>query len=338
MWSTPCARTVFPEGFRIASEHVRAVILIDGGILWSPEFRLGSGRWVKPLAEAPWSGDPAMGEDEHLPPTMRVLGGAFLGLPFGGRGLEVEAHGWAARPPKFPHHGVAAASRWHVDVAHTERMLLRLDVAEPHPVAWIEQDIRCGDDRSEIRIEVRVETREDVRLPLGYHPILRMPDRPGDLRIEATFGTGFAFPAVLNPLGQAMPGAVFSTLSDVEGKAGPLDFSTLPHGAPAEDLLMMTKLRSPIQAHFLDEAYRLRLDWDRSALPNCVLWTHDRALGERPWGHRFRGVGIEPGAMAFDLAPTEYDTHHHAEETLTVAFQANEVRCFAFAMSVEEEQ
>jgi hypothetical protein len=52
-----------------------------------------------------------------------------------------------------------------------------------------------------------------------------------------------------------------------------------------------------------DDGSGVELDWDRAVLPSVLLWISDRALGGDPWEHRYRGLGVEPVAAAFDLHP-----------------------------------
>jgi hypothetical protein len=67
-------------------------------------------------------------------------------------------------------------------------------------------------------------------------------------------------------------------------------------------VLLLTVVRGPVEARFADGC-GVVLDWDRTVLPSVLLWISDRALGGDPWEHRYRGLGVEPVAAAFDLPP-----------------------------------
>lgn len=46
----------------------------------------------------------------------------------------------------------------------------------------------------------------------------------------------------------------------------------------------------------------MTLDWDRDILPSLMLWISDRGAEDPPFNGRYRGLGVEPLAAAFDLA------------------------------------
>jgi hypothetical protein len=45
----------------------------------------------------------------------------------------------------------------------------------------------------------------------------------------------------------------------------------------------------------------IEIDWDSAALPHAMIWLSDRQLSDAPWNGRYRGLGIEPIASAFDF-------------------------------------
>jgi hypothetical protein len=319
----------------ISSPYVRARVLIDGGLLWRPEFLLGDSQWVTPLAEAPWAEDPAIQRDQSLPPYIRKLGGAFLGLPFGGRGVPPGLLGWHETPATPPHHGICASAIWSAKQIGSDRVDLVLEPGPENPLSRIEQTIRCAPDCAKISVIVSAMARSDLRLPLGYHPVLRLPEFPAKIRVNANFERGHVFPYALNPLGRAKPSATFFGLEDVPGEATErLDFSSLPHGRATEELLLLTRVAGPIDTHFDDSGFVLRLDWDRATLPNCLMWLHDGATKSHPWGGSFRGLGVEPCASAFDFSGSD-DPLAKGGDTTAVEFRADEPRTFQFSLEVQ---
>ena len=282
---------------------VRAKVYPTGGLLSEAEFHLGDGRWVKPLAEAPWAGEPLPAD---TPGHLLRLGGEFFCLPFGGCGPSHDGTpGYEAmfqEPFDQPTHGPAGNAEWTVGAATGGSVTLTLDLPEPHAVARIERMITLGTDRPEARFDMRVEARRKDRVPMAFHPILRLPGQPRRLRLEADFADGFNYPGV-HPHRKtlAAPGGRFRRLDAVPGHGGqPQDFSALPPGPIVEDNILLAGMRGPVTATFLDEGFRLVTDWDRTQLPHAMLWLHDRATEDRPWNGRYRGLGIEPMAACFD--------------------------------------
>jgi hypothetical protein len=179
---------------------------------------------------------------------------------------------------------------------------LTLDLPEAYAVRRIERTIALTEDRPEIRFSIRIEARRAGSVPAAFHPILRLPERPGALRLDASFEAGFTYPAVhCHRRTMAAPGHRFTRLDAVPGHDGRgVDFSALPPGGVVEDNILLAGARGPVTAHFIDEAFRLTVDWDRTQLPHVMLWLHDRATLDAPWHGRYRGLGIEPMAACFD--------------------------------------
>lgn len=294
-----------PVSWSLDWSHGKARVLATGGILWECAFRLADGRWFAPLAQAPWGGKLA---EDRFPGHMRWLGGEFPCLPFGVGGLLREpVPAWAGvldNAVNEPAHGHAANDPWQAVSAGADHVEIRLEYPENHDIARLTRRIRAVPGRPRLDLELVVEARRDCRYPLGLHPILRLPERPRALRIEARFALGMTYPAVVEPDRMlAEPGRDFHDLAAVPGRqGGHVDLSRMPSGAEAEDVVQLLGISGPVQATFLDEAAALELDWDRALLPACQIWISDRALKTEPWNGSFRGLGIEPTASAFDFA------------------------------------
>lgn len=287
----------------IETAHGRGRVYPTGALLTEVTLRLGDGRWVSPLAEAPWAGEP---QPPEVPPHLHRLGGEFFCLPFGGGGTAVDpAPGYEAMvagPVDYPPHGPAANATWEI-VAHVPgSVTLTLELPEPFAVARLLRTIRIAADAPAIESRVLVQARRKARVPAAFHPILRLPQTPPALQIDATFARGFTYPATLVPDRMlSRPGARFAALDRLPGRQGGLvDLSSVPPGGIVEDVVLMAGMHGPVRAHFRDEAFALVIDWSREHLPHCMLWLHDRALNEPPWSGRYRGLGVEPMAACFD--------------------------------------
>jgi hypothetical protein len=286
----------------IGSDFVAASILLEGGILWEPRFRLADDSWVAPLAMAPWAYEGASAPSSGDLAYIRKLGGAFLGLPFGGRAIETEVGGWAIAAGEAPLHGLCATARWQIADQKADRATIVLDFPAESAIASVEQAFVCAANCARIDVTVTIQARSAEALAIGYHPILRLPEEPGTLELRADFGCGYTAP-MANGAARTLHGVPFGRLAEVPAKAsGPIDLSRLPTGDTGEELLLLGRVTGPVIARYHDAGYDLMLDWDRAVLPNCLIWYHDRAAEAPPWHGRFRGIGIEPCASAFDFS------------------------------------
>lgn len=287
---------------RVEGPAARALLRATGGQLWRPEFRLADGRWVRPLAEAPW-GEGATGRRaEGLPGHLVDLGGEFVGLPFGGNAEILDpVPGWeAARAGGGPDpmHGPAANLAWRLEGASGAsgaQAVAALDL----PGLALRRRVTA--EGPSIRVELELDAASPLRAPVAFHPNLRLPDRPGGLALEAAFAEGRSYPGRFAHDAMALaPGRRFARLAAAPGRGGPLDLARLPLGPPVDDVALLLGCRPPVVARFLDEGFAVEVDWD-PRLPHCMLWLHDRGLAAPPWGGRFRALGVEPMAAAFDL-------------------------------------
>jgi hypothetical protein len=294
-----------PQRWSIASSHARAEILSTGGMLNDAAFRLGDGRWIKPFATAPWAGNSEMAD---LPGHMRWLGGEFACLPFGcGGPVRGVTPAWRATldgSVTQPNHGAAANKEWSPVGRTAEAVELRIDYPPEDSIAYLIRRVEAARDAAAFNLSLEIHARKKDRVPVGLHPIVSL-DRPvGDVRLSADFAAGFCYPAIVEPDRMLTePGGRFSSLASVPGRAGGrIDFSRLPVAEPTEDVVQICNVRGPITVDLVDDRARLIVDWDRKILPHASIWVGDRALQSRPWGGRFRGLGIEPIASCFDFS------------------------------------
>ena len=282
------------ETVQIASPHVRAEVRAEAAIVRLAEFRLGD-RWIAPFADAPWAGDPAVAAGH-----MRWLGGEFFCLPFGGDAYPDAAGGWASTAGDTPLHGRAATNGWTITKAASDRVTLELAYPLGHAVERIERTVICASDTPVLDIAVSIHARRAARVPAAFHPILRLPERAGALRLDARFASARTHPDTRGPW--LAPDRAFDSLARAPGRNGTVvDLSALPPGPAGEAVAQLLRVEGPITTAFVDESFALTLDWDRAALPHALVWVHDRAIDTPPWNGAFRGVGIEPCASAFDL-------------------------------------
>lgn len=294
------------ESWPIAWRGGAARVLAVGGILWDCRFDLPSGRRIAPFAAAPWAGEDSA-EMRAQPGHMRWLGGEFPCLPFGGGGpVTAPAADWRHLLDggvNDPPHGHAANDPWRLVARSGASVELALDYPAGHDIARVGRRVAAVGDRPALDFEFTIEARRDCAYPIGLHPILALPERPGAMRLEADFALGLTYPAIVDPGAMpTAPGRSFVSLAEVPAPGGTVDLRHLPIGRPAEDVVQLLGMRGPLRAVNTEAGFALSLDWDRALLPSCQIWISDRALQRFPWRGAFRGLGIEPTAGAFDFA------------------------------------
>lgn len=277
--------------------HGEAKVLATAAMLDTCLFDLPNGRFT-PFARAPWMGTI---EDKSIVGHLRELGGDFVGIPFGtGRPMPDAPPEWAAlmqEPPQHPIHGPSGDADWTIAAATDHSVTLTLDYPEDSPVLRLERIVAGRPGEPAIDFTLRVVARRKANLSLGLHPNFRLPEEPRRLRLDADFAFGLVYPA------QAAHGQQeFSDLSQVPQPGGKtIDFSHVPLTPRADRLAQLCGMRGPLTGTYLDEGAGFELDWDRTLLPSLHIWHTDGGIGGSPWNNRFRGIGLEPLASAFDL-------------------------------------
>jgi len=290
------------DAVHIETAYARGTVYPTAALFTDIEFKLPSGRWVQPMATAPW------GEalDPAIPGHLRRLGGEFFCLPFGGGGtVRDPIAGWeslATASPNEPMHGPAANAEWQIVAQDRHSVRLSLDLPEDYIVSRIERCITLGADRPVANAAITLEIRESGRVPVAFHPILRLPAEVSRLHLSAEFARGFTYPALIEPDRMACePGQTFAHLQNVpKRRGGSVDLSRLPLGPRVDDVVLLAGMSGPLRAAFYDDGYALTVDWPRDLLPHCLVWIHDRGIDVPPWNGSYRGIGIEPLASAFD--------------------------------------
>jgi hypothetical protein len=328
------------NSWTIAWSHGTATVSALGGMVGPATFDLEAGRSVQPFAIAPWSilDTPGLAAE---PGHMHALRGDFFCLPFG---LD-------APPPNLPErwrpasafvtdgglHGPPANMVWNGEVSPDGASCrLRLDLPAPHPIATLARTILGRPGAPAIIIETTVLPRHDACLPVGLHPILRMPARAGRGRLHVAFRTGWTHPAGSSD-SRLLPDRPFDALDAVPGRAGTLDLSLLPPAVDCEDTLQLLDV-AEVRFENLDEGYSVTLDWDRTLLPDLHLWLAAGRPRAFPWHGRFRGLGLEPVCAAFDLgAAVSADAANPLRDlghATAFAFRAGDAVTFSLTLDV----
>lgn len=301
------------HSIELVSSFVRASVSPTSAMLVDAEFTV-DGRARRPFARAPWVGSDPANQPGHL----RVLGAEFVAVPFGSAPIpdDLDASWPSATTPSLPH-GLAADADWMITEATPERVTLTLAYPDSDDLVGLTRTIALRTDEAAIDFTLTLHARRDTRVAVGLHPILRLPERARDLHLDVSFARGYTYPGTVWPgAGPTTPARTFERLDAIPAQDATIpdltttDFSRLPLSDAAdptgltEDVVLLAGVSSSLEARFLDDGTRLTLDWDRSVIPSLMLWLSDRALQEEPWLGRYRGLGVEPIAAAFDFDNT----------------------------------
>jgi hypothetical protein len=279
-----------------------------GAMLAPVTFVLGDGRQVSPLHIAPWAGEAGT---ESLPGILRRLRGEWPCVPFG---YSVPPDGftpeWAKciRPAAAGEevHGHSSNHHWRWEEAPAGALRLSIDYPEDGPVSRLERTITPDPSAPAIDLDLRIEVRDDCRLPIGLHPVFRLPATPGGARLEpGRFDHGLTYPATVEPSAPlfARDGR-FANLQQVPSRTGTaVDASRLPLAADTEELLQLNGIDGRAALVNEAEGYRVTLSWQREHFPSLLLWLSNRGRKMPPWNGRHVAIGVEPICSPFGLGP-----------------------------------
>ena len=231
---------------------------------------------VEPLYEAPWlgqwSGDP----------LLTHLRGDFVCVPFG-----------------MPGHGYAANHEWKLVASTASSAVLAIDYPTAHEVQRVPRTVTCVDGALEF--EDRITMRRQAALPLGLHPIFRLPDEPGAASLELPPAAAIFTPdQAPEPTARLLPGQRFTDPTAAPAVDSSADLTRLPWEGRSEDLVQLADVQEGRVVLTVD-GHRTVLEWDTTLLRHCLLWISNRGRDYQPWNGRNRCLGIEPITSAFDL-------------------------------------
>ncbi|MFO1149038.1 MAG: hypothetical protein U1E62_11745 [Alsobacter sp.] len=279
-----------------------------GAMLGPVTFVLADGRQVSPLHVAPWAHEP---EAQEQPGILRKLRGEWPCAPFG---YSVPSEGWPepwARvmgdaEPDEEIHGHCSNHAWTWQEGEAGALSLSLAYPASSPVESVERIIRPDPSGPAVDIEFGIVVRRACRLPIGLHPVFRLPVEAGAATLDlGRFRQGRTYPHDLEP-GAALfaADATFSTLAAVPARAGGvIDASRLPLAAETEELLQIEGVDGRAVLANPREGYGVELTWQTEHFPSLLLWISNRGRKGSPWNGRHVALGVEPICSPFGLGP-----------------------------------
>jgi galactose mutarotase-like enzyme len=203
-----------------------------------------------------------------------------------------------------PAHGHASNAHWELVEQSASGITLQVTYPEQHPVRRLRRGIRPRPSEPGLDLELEIEARANVRLPVGLHPVFRLSGRTRGTHLKpGAFQFGLTFPGDFEPGADLLaPGATFSSLQAVPTACdNAIDLLRLPLERKWENLVQLCGMDGSFELYHEEEDYHVRLEWDARQLPSCVLWISNRGRADFPWNGRHVALGVEPINSAFDL-------------------------------------
>ncbi len=273
----------------LAWSHGRLEVWALGAAVHRLEFLPGGGAIVAPLAEAPWQDDSTMAAEAAIPAHLRQLGGEWPCVPFGRSAADPVAHGYGTD------------NRWRHLGTEGGRSTWEIVYPADRPVERLRREIVPVHGHAAVDFTLTVAARRDCLLPVGLHPILQLPETGRRMTVEGVHGFGEVFPAVFEPgVSRLRPGARFAgtgALPLAEGGEIALDALAAQR---TEEAFQLFGVDGDLRIACPDDGYAVRLEWDARDFPTCLFWLSAGGRSAKPWGGRFRGIGVEPLDARFE--------------------------------------
>ena len=287
---------------RLRWPHGEAELQALGAMLAPVTFRTPGLADFSPMQVAPWADEPGAGRMRGLLSRLR---GEWPCVPFGRcdrpDGLPAD---WPERSAGDDWgHGYPSHHAWRwLELGDPLALALQIEPPADQKVQRMTRIVRAVADAPALEIELAIEVRAACVLPVALHPTLRLDAGRVELSISHE-GPGLTYPVPAEPgRSRLAANARFERLDAVPLQGGGhADLTRYPQAADSEDLLQLMHLRGPVTAHYLDEGWALTLDWDRTLLPDLMLWISHRGRQYPPWNGRHFALGLEPLNGAWDL-------------------------------------
>jgi hypothetical protein len=277
-----------------------------GAMMAPVTFLLADGRQISPLHIAPWAGEP---NAKNLPGILRRLRGDWPCAPFG---YSVQSEGWPAdwvaamgsAEPEEEVHGYCSNHNWQWQDAPGGSLRMSIDYPAASPIERIERSVTPDPNAAAVDLEFRIVVRRRCRMPIGLHPVFRLPKLVGAARLElGRFDCARTYPGTVEPSAPMFAmNRIFHDLAAVPGRdGGTVDASRLPFAADTEELLQIEGLDGSVALANDAEGYRVRLTWQTEHFPSLLLWISNRGRKFEPWNGRHLALGMEPVCSPFGL-------------------------------------
>jgi hypothetical protein len=277
-----------------------------GGMVGPTVFVLPDGRQIAPFQIAPWAEEAGT---EGIPPILRRLRGEWPCVPFGSDGDRAAANGWpgsTATPTIDTNaHGFSSNNYWSLHAGEGSALGLSIAYPETHPIASLHRRIVPDPNASALDFELEVKVRRDCDLPIGLHPVFRLPVIAGSVRLEIDGHVGaMTFPGNPDASSIFSPNTYVDDWHQIPLRDGStLDPSRVPLTQHTEEVLQLLKAQGKVSLWNTVEGYRATLTWNKEHFPSLMFWFSNYGRKAAPWSGRHLALGVEPICGALDLGP-----------------------------------
>lgn len=268
----------------------------DGGTV-TGEFVL-DGKKVSPLYSHPWPENDQTG-------LIGFLKGDFFCAPFGIRPSDTISGYEATKSnsEKEYAHGYSSNGKWKEAQGSDDKATITLQYKES-VIDKVDREVSFLKDRIGISFKNSVFVKEDTSLPIGAHPIFKLPESIGSAKLVLPkYNKIYTYPIKTDEtsilkINQAEDDITKMSMANGET----IDMTNLPLDYKTEEVLMVAGVedgRVCLENH--EEGYRAVLEFEADKIPNFLLWVSNRGRQFEPWNGRNLCLGIEPVASAFDF-------------------------------------
>ena len=284
--------------------HGALTIDAFGAMLARCKLTLRDGRQISPMHVPPWAHEPEDGDNAGL---LRNLAGEWPCVPFGAcqdRSPQGQWPGSRRNHAKTADvHGFGANHVWTWDDCPPNALQLSVDYPPDDVIMRLERLIRPDPALPAIDFELAITAREACTLPIGLHPVFRLPKTPQSMTIAVNgHAHSLSFPGKVDASSLFAPDISASPWQKVALRDGSfIDASKVPLLLPAEELLQVLDVPGEVMLTNLEENYAMRLTWNSADFPSLLLWYSNYGRQAPPWSGRHLALGVEPACSAFDL-------------------------------------
>ncbi|MCF6327204.1 MAG: hypothetical protein L3J21_07925 [Devosiaceae bacterium] len=296
---------------QLLGDYGQLSLQANGGMIGPAKFNLPGMDPINPLTCPNWHDRP--GAEDWLP-LIKNLCGDFVCAPYGAPDIsEALPQNWKQNPEqKFANdnwfHGFAVNNLWDVQIdkdnSNSGQMICYPPA--PHPFEHVSRKVSLLPDGPGYQVELNIAARSDIKFPFSLHPCFLLPEQPGSLNLEvATAGSGWTYPvSLIDENAPIATNARFEGLNAVpliDGKK--MDLTKLPPDEPFEALVQIGAPKGKVRLVYEKLGFEVIFSYDAELLPSLVIWISNCGRTEAPFDGKFRTLGIEAVAGAFDLGP-----------------------------------
>ena len=275
-----------------------------------PTFNL-NGKKIKPFHEPDWLNDNS-DDFNSLPGILQNLKGEFPCVPFGiNSPIEDITDEWKTSYSVEPYivnepHGYSSNKNWELIEKKSNKLEFKINYPDNDLVDHLIRTIEVQDDKPHnIFCRLQIHVKEDCELPIGLHPMFRIPKKMSKIKINpGNFKFGLNYPGlVLKDKTLGAIGREFSSLDKVEGFDGnTIDLSQPPFDGNFEDLFQLCGIDGNMSLENFEENYKFNFSWNPNHFTSVLMWVSNKGRTEYPWNSNHVTIGFEPITSAFGLS------------------------------------